>query len=68
MIENGYVGLTEQDIGPQLIVVVVIVDAVKEVASAGAKTLVVIDATEFATHVVVRQGSTIVTITVYEFV
>ncbi len=68
MIENAYVGLTQYDIGPQLIVVVVIIDAVKEVASAGAKTLVVIDATVFATHVVVRQGSTIVTITVYEFV
>lgn len=47
---------------------VVVLDAVKTVASEGAKTLLVIDATEFATHVVVLQGSTMFIVIVYESV
>ena len=68
MTEKSYAGLNAYDIGPQLIVVVVTVDAVKPVEIAGASTLFVIGNTEFVTHVVVTQGSTIYIVIVCESV
>jgi hypothetical protein len=65
MTEKSYAGLNAYDIGPQLIVAV---DAVKPVEIAGASTVFVIGNTEFETHVVVRQGSTIYIVIVCESV
>jgi hypothetical protein len=68
MTEKSNAGLNAYDIGPQLIVDVVTVDAVKLVKLAGASTLFAIGNKEFGTQVVVRQGSTMYIVIVCESV